>query len=344
LNGILGTIGNTPLIKLERMSSDLGVNLFAKLERFNPGGSIKDRTALNMLAGKIYSGELVPGRSVVVESTSGNLGIGLAQICRYFGLRFVCVVDPKTTRQNIEILKAYQACVEVVTERDPETGEFLPTRLRRVREIVASEPHAFWPNQYVNPLNPQAHATTMQEITRSLDGRVDYLFCSVSTFGTLRGCAEYARGNALRTTVVGVDAFGSAIFGRKPEPRLISGHGASVAPALLDAQLADEVVHVSDLECVVACRRLILREAILAGGSSGATVAALEKISAHVPGGANCVLIFPDGGDRYLDTVYSDEWVTEHFGEVSHLWKDRAAPGIEPRPAAPEGGEAPCGI
>ncbi|MET8861710.1 2,3-diaminopropionate biosynthesis protein SbnA [Nonomuraea sp. NPDC004580] len=345
MNGILGTIGNTPLIRLDRLSADTGVNLFAKLERFNPGGSIKDRTALNMVVGKIYSGEIVPGRSVVVESSSGNLGIGLAQICRYFGLRFVCVVDPKTTRQNIEILKAYEACVEVVTERDRETGEYLPTRLRRVREIMAAEQHAFWPNQYANPLNPQAHATTMREIADALDGRVDYLFCSVSTFGTLRGCAEYARGNALGTTVVGVDAVGSAIFDGEPEPRLISGHGASVAPALLDRRLADEVVHVSDLECVVGCRRLILREAILAGGSSGATVAALEKRGPHLPRGANCVLIFPDGGDRYLDTVYSDEWVTEHFGEVSHLWKspDRAAPGADDA-VAPEGGEAACGI
>ncbi|WP_345570565.1 2,3-diaminopropionate biosynthesis protein SbnA [Nonomuraea rosea] len=338
MNGILEAIGNTPLIKLERMSSDLGVNAFAKLERFNPGGSVKDRTALNMLIGKIRSRELVPGRSIVVESSSGNLAIGLAQVCRYFGLRFVCVVDPKTTRQNIEILNAYQARVELVTERDRHTGEFLATRLRRVREILDSEPNAFWPNQYANLLNPQAHATTMQEIVKSLDGRVDYLFCPVSTFGTLRGCAEYARDNALPTALVAVDAVGSAIFTGKPEPRLLAGHGASIKPELLDTNLVDEVVHVSDLECVVACRRLMLREAILAGGSSGAAVAALEKLSANVPGGANCVLIFPDGGDRYLDTVYSDEWVTEHFGEVSHLWKDRAVRG------APEGGEAPCGI
>ncbi|MBE1533898.1 2,3-diaminopropionate biosynthesis protein SbnA [Actinomadura algeriensis] len=320
-------MGNTPLVGLERLFPELDVKIFAKLERFNPGGSIKDRTALNMLIGKIRRGELTRGRSLVVESSSGNLAIGLAQVCRYHGLRFLCVVDAKTTRQNIGILRAFGAQVEIVDERDPQTDEYLPVRLRRVREIVAADPNAYWPNQYVNPLNPEAHAATMREVVEALDGRVDYLFCSVSTFGTLRGCAEYLRARGHDTTVVAVDAAGSAIFGRESRPRLITGHGASLPPQLLDAELADEVVHVTDLECVVACRRLVLREAILAGGSSGATVAALEKLGAALPAGANCALIFPDGGDRYLDTVYSDAWVTRHFGEVAHLWKEPASAG-----------------
>ncbi|MFP3989078.1 2,3-diaminopropionate biosynthesis protein SbnA [Streptomyces sp. E11-3] len=319
--GILATVGNTPLVELERLLPGFESRVFGKIERFNPGGSIKDRSARGMLLDAINSGAVVPGRSVIVESSSGNLAVGLAQLCRYFGLRFICVVDGKTTEQNLSILAAFGAEVEVVTERDELTGEFLPVRLRRVRELVAATPHAYWPNQYASLLNPKAHETTMREIADALDGKVDYLFCSVSTFGTLRGCADHIRAAGLGTKVVAVDALGSAIFGLESTARLIPGHGASVVPPLMDPEAADEVVHISDLECVVACRRLIDREAILAGGSSGATVAALRKIQHRIPAGSNCVLVFPDGGDRYLDTIYSDDWVSRNFGEVAHLWK-----------------------
>lgn len=323
LKGILAAIGNTPLIELERLIPDSPLRVFAKLERFNPGGSVKDRTALSMLLAKIRSGELTPGRSVVVESSSGNLAVGLAQICRYFGLRFICVVDAKTTEQNLAILRAYQASVEVVTQPDPDSGEYLPVRVRRVRELVANTPHAVWPNQYANPLNPIAHLRTMREIVDALDGSVDYLFCAVSSCGTLRGCADYVRRNGLATKIIAVDAVGSRIFdGQQPTERLLPGHGASLRPELFDPDAADEVIHVTDLECVAACRRLTSREAILVGGSSGATVAALERRARTIPRDANCVLIFPDGGDRYLDTIYSDEWVRGRFGEASHLWKE----------------------
>ncbi|MET7774629.1 2,3-diaminopropionate biosynthesis protein SbnA [Streptomyces mirabilis] len=315
-------MGNTPLVELERLLPGFEARVFAKIERFNPGGSIKDRSGLSMLSSAIESGELVPGRSVVVESSSGNLAVGLAQICRYFGFRFICVVDGKTTEQNLAILRAYGAEIEVVTERDELTGEYLPMRLRRVRELVARTPHAFWPNQYANLLNPQAHEKTMGEIARALDGRVDYLFCSVSTFGTLRGCADHIRKQGMDTIIVAVDAEGSAIFGLESARRLIPGHGASVVPALMDPTAADRVVHVSDLDCVVACRRLIHREAILAGGSSGATVAALARLRDEIPADSTVALVFPDGGDRYLDTIYSDAWVRRNFGEVAHLWKD----------------------
>lgn len=321
LRNILESIGDTPLVELASLRPELRSRAFAKMEKFNPGGSSKDRAALGVLQEKIQNGELEPGRSVVVESSSGNLGIGLAQICLYYGLRFVCVVDARSTSRNLAILRAYQAEVEVVTECDPATGEFLPARLRRVRELAASIPHAYWPNQYANPRNPRAHEETMREVVEALDGRVDYLFCAVSTFGTLRGCADYINRNGLPTRLVAVDAVGSAIFDRAPGPRLIPGHGASIRPALADPAVPHEVVHVSDLECVAACRRLVLREGVLAGGSSGATVAAMLRLRDWVVPDSNCVLIFPDSGDRYLDTIYSDDWVTNNFGDVSHLWK-----------------------
>ncbi len=320
--GVLATIGSTPLVELTELDPGSPFRTFAKLEAHNPGGSIKDRSALGMLLGRIRDGRLVPGRSVVVESSSGNLGIGLAQVCGYHGIRFICVVDPRTNKQNIAIMRAFGAEVEIVTDVDPVTGEYLPMRVRRVRELVARLPHAYCPDQYANPLNPLAHRTTMREIVDALPGGPDFLFCATSSCGTLRGCAEYARARRLPVTIVAVDAAGSAIFSPPTARRLIPGHGAAVRPRLHRDGLADLVVHVDDLDCVLACRRLATREAILAGGSSGAVVAALTSMRDRIPAGATCALVFPDRGERYLDTIYDDDWVTTHFGDVSHLWKE----------------------
>ncbi|TWG06827.1 cysteine synthase A [Streptomyces brevispora] len=322
LKGILSTVGRTPLIELERLVPGFSSRVYAKVERFNPGGSIKDRSALSMLLGRIRSGQLVPGRSTVIESSSGNLAIGLAQLCRYFRLRFICVVDTRTTAQNIAILRAYGADVRIVSEPDPVTGELLPQRLKLIARLLAEIPGAYNPDQYSNPLNPQAHLATMAEIDEALDGEVDYLVLSVGTSGTLGGCAEYIRGNGLRTKIIAVDAVGSVLFDSTSTcSRIIPGHGASVRPAVLNRSDAHRVVHVGDLECVVGCRRLVDREAVLAGGSSGAVVSALELIAPEVPAGSTCVLVLPDSGERYLDTIYDDAWVRRQFGEVSHLWK-----------------------
>lgn len=314
--GVLGTIGTTPLVELTKLNPEHPFRTFAKLETHNPGGSIKDRTALEMLRDGLRTGTIVPGRTVVVESSSGNLGIGMAQVCRYFGVRFICVVDPRTNPQNIAIMRAYGADVEVVTETDRRTGEYLPVRIRRVQELVVGLAHAYWPNQYANPLNPRAHRTTMREMVQALSGNLDYLFCATSSCGTMRGCAEYVQRHDLPTTVVAVDATGSAIFGPPGGRRLIPGHGAAVRPALYRDGLADTVVHVDDFDCVVGCRRLAAREAILAGGSSGAVVAALDRMRERIPAGATCVLVFPDRGERYLNTIYNDDWVTQHFGRI----------------------------
>jgi cysteine synthase A len=333
-DGILATIGHTPLVRLRRLRPDLDILIYAKAEMFNPGGSAKDRSALSMLMARIRDGTLTPGVSVVVESSSGNLAVSIAQICRYHAIDFLCVVDARTPAKTLATLHAYEAIIEMVTDPDPATGEYLPVRKRRVHELVATIPHAYSPDQYSNPLNPQAHQQTMREICEDLDGQVDYLFAAVGSFGTLRGCAEYLRAKRLSATVVAVDAVGSAIFGHTPKRcRLIPGHGAAEPPPLLDLAAVDEVVHVTDLECIVACRQLAACEAFFCGGSSGATVAALDKIAGRVPPGSRCVLIFPDGGDRYLDTVYSDSWVREHFGEISHLWHD--SPDYERLKAAP---------
>lgn len=319
-DSILSVIGNTPLIRLTRVLADAPFHLYAKLELLNPGGSVKDRPAIGIIRAAVEAGALRPG-SVVIESSSGNMGVGLAQACSFYGLRFICVVDPKTTKQNTRLLKAYGAEVDAVEEPDPISGEFLQARIDRVKHLLRTIPNSFWPNQYANLMNPTSHHRTMQEIEAVLDGRVDYLFCAISTCGTMRGCAEYIRERSLKTKLYAVDALGSVIFGGQKSKRLIPGHGAAVTPQLYQPDLAHDCVHVSDLECVVGCRSLAQREAILAGGSSGAVLMAVEKMRNRIAPGANCILIFPDRGERYLDTIYSDAWVSAHFGEVSHLWK-----------------------
>jgi 2,3-diaminopropionate biosynthesis protein SbnA len=320
-NNILSAIGNTPLVRLNRIYEDLHFQLYGKLESLNPGGSMKDRPAFKIISQGLESGALRPG-STVIESSSGNMGIGLAQACSYYGLHFVCVVDPKTTQQNVRLLRAYGASVDMITEPDPETGEYLQARINRVRDLLADTPGSFWPNQYANLFNPTAHHPTMQEIVTALGGEVDYLFCATSTCGTMRGCAEYAEMHGLKTQIYAVDAVGSVIFGGQKGKRLIPGHGAAVRPALYRDGLVKGCVHVTDIECVVGCRRLARREAVLAGGSAGAVIAAVGQMAPAIPVGANVVVILADRGERYLDTVYSDAWVEEHFGDISHLWKE----------------------
>lgn len=317
--GILSLIGRTPLVKLEKTPHSPSLNLYAKMEALNPGGSIKDRTAFNIIREALSEGTLRPG-DTVIESSSGNMGIGLAQACAYLGLNFICVVDPKTTPQNLSIIKAYGAQIEMVSERDADTGEYLPVRIRRVEELLSALPRSFWPDQYSNVHNPSAHHTTMREIDVELGGRVDYLFIATSTCGTIRGCSEYIREHGLRTKVIAVDAAGSVIFGGQKAKRLIPGHGAAVRPKLFQLGMAAECVHVTDAECIIACQRLVASEAILAGGSSGAVFAAFEQMQPRIPAGSNCVMIFPDRGERYLDTIYSESWVHRHFGDLSSLY------------------------
>lgn len=325
--GVLSTIGNTPLVRLRRVLGDIQFKLYAKLEAFNPGGSIKDRAALSVIKQAMETGEIQPG-TTVIESSSGNMGIGLAQACAYFGLRFICVIDPKTNAQTTNVLKAYGAEVDMVSEPDPVTGEFLIARIQRVQTLLRTITNSYWPNQYSNVYNSFAHHQTMHEIITALDGKVDYLFVATSTCGTLRGCAEYVQEHHLPTKVMAVDAVGSVIFGGKPTKRLIPGHGAARQPELYQPHLTERYIHVSDLECVVGCRRLLLKEAIMAGGSSGGTLMAVERLKDELTQNSTCVVIFPDRGERYLDTIYSTRWVEEHFGDVAHLWQD----SIETRP------------
>jgi 2,3-diaminopropionate biosynthesis protein SbnA len=308
------TIGNTPLVRLRRVLGDCHVRLFGKLEGFNPGGSAKDRPAFAMIRSALAEGR-IDRDTVVVESSSGNMGIALAMACAYYGLRFICVVDPRTNGQTIRILETYGAEIELVLQPCAKTKEFLPERLRRVKSLVDSRENAYWPNQYQNPANPRAHyETTMAEIDRDLDGKMDYLFCAVSTCGTIRGCAEYIRDHNLPTKLIAVDAVGSKIFGFEEGYHRIPGMGAGIQPPFCPHSMIEHYIKVSDVECIVGCRQLLRKEAILAGGSSGGMIIAVERYMNEMMEGATCVAILHDRGDRYLDTVYSDEWVENMYG------------------------------
>jgi cysteine synthase A len=315
------------LIRLRRAIPHAPFRLFAKLEALNPGGSVKDRPALEIIQRGFDTGVITPD-TVVVESSSGNMALGLAQACAYYGLRLICVVDAKTTEQNVALLKAYGATLEVVHEANA-NGDYLEARLARVQTLVRTIEHAYWPNQYANRWNALSHAChTMPEIADALAGDVDYLFCATSTCGTIVGCAEHIRDRGLSTRIIAVDAVGSAIFGGGRARRLIPGHGAAIKPELCNDELIDRCVHISDADCVRGCRWLLRSEAILAGGSSGAVVAAILRMQDQIPSGSTCVAIFADRGERYLTTVYSDAWVEAHFGRIVDDLEQWSSPSV----------------
>ncbi len=312
--GIIGAIGNTPLIRLRRYPERGELQLWAKYERANPGGSAKARPAAAMLQAALRDGHLSPN-GTVVESSSGNLGVGLAQACAALGLEFICVTDARANESNIAAMRALGAEVRIVSEPDPATGELLAARLRLVGELVASTPRAWWPNQYANPVNARSHQLgTMREIDDALGGELDYLFVAVSSTGTLVGCGEYLRTAARTTRLVAVDAVGSALFGGDRGPRALPGMGAGFETELSQTARWDRLIRVPELDSVVGCRRLARREGILAGASSGGVLAAFDTLSPELEPGTRCAAILPDGGEGYMASVFDDEWVERELG------------------------------
>lgn len=314
----LSCIGNTPLVRLSRLfANDRGIAVHAKLEMLNPNGSAKDRPAVRIISAALEQGLIGPG-SVIVESSSGNMAISLAAICSRLGMRFISVVDPKTAPQNIRIIRAYGADVELVEQPDPETGEFLPARLNRVRQLVQSIPNSFWPNQYENENNYLSHKDgTMREIIAEL-GQVDYVIGGVSTCGTMLGCATFVKEQQLDTAIVAVDAVGSVILGGTKGKRFFPGLGAGIVPPFNQSKFTDYAIQVKEADMVTGCRMLVQHEAILAGPSSGAVVYALKEALFHeIPDNSVCVVILHDRGERYMDTVYNDEWVAQHLNTGS---------------------------
>jgi cysteine synthase A len=319
--GVLGAIGGTPLVQLEKAFGATHFDCFGKLEGLNPAGSSKDRPSVAIIERALQTGK-IDSDTFIIEASSGNTGIGLAMVCAYHGLRFRCLIDPKVTQQNVDILLAYGAEIEMIGHPGQETGELLPAKLKRIQEILEKVENSFWVNQYASRENSGAHyRSTVKEILRDLEGRsLDYLFIATGTCGTLRGCLDYLVDQGYPTRVIAVDAVGSQIFSNHKHNRLIPGLGSAICPKLTPTGDVFKILHVNDIDCVVGCRRLARTEAILAGGSSGGVISAVDRMSNEIPENSNVVVLLPDRGERYLDTIYSDEWVRENLGDIAHNW------------------------
>ncbi|MET7878923.1 2,3-diaminopropionate biosynthesis protein SbnA [Micromonospora profundi] len=293
----------------------LGRALYVKCEGFNFAGSVKLKAAVEMVEEAERRGELRPD-SILVESSSGNLGVALSIVASNKGYRFVCVTDLRCNHATRRIMETLGTRVHVVTEPDDEGG-FLGARLRHVRELLDSDDRYVWPNQYANPNNWRAHyRRTAPAIARQFPD-LDVLFVGAGTTGTLMGCARFFRKHRPWVTLVAVDAHGSVTFGQQPRTRLIPGLGTSVRPPIVNKSMLDDVVHVSEADTVSACHRLA-RAGFLLGGSTGTVVAGACRWLAGNRAGTSttAVTISPDLGERYLDSIYHEDWLAEHFGEV----------------------------
>lgn len=314
--GLLGTVGDTPLVQLTRLLERDDVRVWAKLEGLNPGGSAKDRTAAALVDAALADGTLSPGHGVLVESSSGNLGIALARLASAHGWTFHCVTDPRANPLTVATIRALGGVLHPVTEPDQATGEWLPARIARVQELLNELPGAISLDQYGNHAALDAHDHgTMAEVVRDLGRAPDQLFVAVSTTGTLGGCLRHLRRIGATTHTVAVDALGSVLFGGEQGPRTLTGFGAGIVPALASEAEPDEVAHVPDADSIRGCRLLARREGILAGASGGAVVAALLDRAEALASGSDVVLVLHDGGQAYLETVYDDDWVRATLGD-----------------------------
>jgi cysteine synthase A len=289
-----------------------GRRLFLKCEGFNFAGSIKLKAAIEMVEAAERDGLLDPD-SVLVESSSGNLGGALSMLAASKGYRFLCVTDTRCNLTTRRLMEALGSQVHIITEPDPVDG-FLGARIDYVRGICAADPRYVWLNQYTNPGNWRAHSrTTAPAIARHFP-RLDVLFVGAGTTGTLMGCARFFRQWHRPVRIVAVDAVGSVTFGGPPQRRMIPGLGTSVVPPLLDTSFIDDVIRVEEADTIRACHHLAAR-GFLFGGSTGTVVSgAMHWIAERGAPELTAVAIAPDLGERYLDTVYQTNWLQELYG------------------------------
>jgi cystathionine beta-synthase len=310
-DSILDTVGNTPLVRLSRIAAGLQPQVVAKIESFNPGGSIKDRVAMRLVEAAERDGLLRPG-GTIIEPTSGNTGTGLAIAARLKGYRVIAVMPDKMSREKIDLLRAYGAQVVVTpTDVSPES----PQSYYRVADRLTEEiPGAFQPNQYANPANPQAHyETTGPELWRQSGGQVTHLVVGVGTGGTITGTARYLKEQNPAIEVIGADPVGSIFSNQEVHPYLVEGVGEDFWPVTYDPSVVDRYVTVSDRDSFLMTRRLAAEEGLLVGGSCGLAVyAALEVARGIEDPHAMVATILPDGGRAYLSKIFNDAWMTQY--------------------------------
>ena len=310
LGHICEAVGNTPMVRLDRLTEHLGCTVLAKLEMLNPGGSSKDRIAWRMLEAAERDGRLLPG-ATIIEPTSGNTGRSLAMVAAVKGYRCVFVVPDKVSQEKIDLLRALGAQVVVTPTNVPPNS---PLSYYRVAErMVEESPNAFAPNQYINPNNPDAHyLTTGPEIWEQTRGAVDVLVAGVGTGGTISGVARYLKERNPAILVVAADPHGSVYSSPLVHPYLVEGIGEDFWPETVDTTVIDRYVTVEDATAFHMARTLARKEGILAGGSAGAALAAALEVAAGMSERTVIVAILADGGQSYLSTFYCDRWCQGH--------------------------------
>src|SRR3954466_4332119 len=314
-DSVVDLIGNTPLVRLRRVTENLAPTVLAKVEYFNPGGSVKDRIAVRMIDAAEASGELKPG-GTIVEPTSGNTGVGLAIVAQQRGYKCIFVCPDKVSEDKRNVLRAYGAdvvvCPTAVAPDDPDSYYSVSNRL--VQEIDG----AWKPDQYSNPQGPESHyETTGPEIWADTDGKVTHFVAGVGTGGTITGAGRYLKEVSGRrpegpVRIVGVDPEGSVYSGGTGRPYLVEGVGEDFWPSAYDPTVPDEIIAVSDADSFEMTRRLAREEALLVGGSCGMAVIAAAKVAEQAGPDALVVVLLPDGGRGYLSKVFNDDWMADY--------------------------------
>jgi cystathionine beta-synthase len=306
-NNVLEAIGRTPLIRLNNIARDTKSKIYAKVEFFNPGGSVKDRIGLAMIEAAERDGSLKPG-GTIIEATAGNTGVGLALVAAIKGYRTIFVMPDKMSDDKISLLKAYGAEVVITpTSVAPDS----PESYNGVAERLSKEiPGAYRPNQFANPHNPEAHyLTTGPEIWADTEGKVEVFVAGMGTGGTISGTAKYLKEKNPDITIVGADPSGSILSGDAPHSYKVEGIGEDFIPRTFNRQLVDDMIRVTDKESFNTARRLAREEGILAGGSSGTALAAALKYARRLETCKYIVVLLPDTGRNYLTKIFSDAWM-----------------------------------
>jgi len=315
---ILGSIGQTPLVKLNRISRGYKPQIFAKVESLNPGGSMKDRIGVEMIEDAERAGRLRPG-GTIVDATSGNTGMGLAIAAAVKGYKCVFTMPDKMSIEKIRLLRAFGAEVIITPTAVPHDSPESYTEV--AKRIVRETPNAILANQYYNPKNPEAHyKTTGPEIWEQTGGQVDYFVCGIGTGGTISGTAKFLKEQNPSVKVIGVDPKGSVLrdyfYTKKISPEfktyMVEGIGQDFVPGTLQFEFLDDVVEVSDKESFLMARRLTREEGIFVGGSSGTAMAGALKIAERLSEKHVMVVLLPDTGERYLSKIYNDDWMKEN--------------------------------
>jgi cystathionine beta-synthase len=314
---ILEAIGHTPLVRLNRVAKDVPAEVYVKADYLNPGGSLKDRIALSMIEDAESRGLLKPG-GTIVEATSGNTGMGLALVAAVRGYKIVFTITDKQSREKIDMLKAFGAevivCPTAVEPEDPRSYYSVAKKLSR--EI----PNSFYPNQYENQMNPEAHVrTTGPEIWEDSEGKITHFVCGMGTGGTISGVGRYLKEQNPNVKIIGVDPHGSLFYEYvktgnigKAHTYVVEGIGEDILPTTLDFKVLDDVMQVNDEECFVWARRLAKREGIFTGGSGGGCVSAALRVAKGCQKDDFVVAFLPDSGGRYLSKIYNDSWMSDH--------------------------------